>query len=198
MFSKIIGLCGAVAALVCFPPATEAYEFEGDPYFKLGLGVTFSEGYHEMLEDYREDEDWDWGWIDVSAGVEFPISERFAFLPGAAFYFSYPDDDLNFLLVPSLALKIYFPNGGSLTDIWYPDAKWDYYLQFEANYVIPHAENDDIDLDNEGIGGAILLGIQLPYDWDLAIGGSYLPVSDDFDDDRNLGGFVVRLSRVLW
>lgn len=198
MRGKLIGLCGAAAAIFCSTPNLMAYEFESDPYVKLGVGVTISEDYGEMLEENGKDDDW--GWIDVSAGVEFPLSERFALIPGVGCFFSYPEDDLNFLLVPQLALKIYFGNEGSLTDIWYPDATYDTYLQFEANYTIPYFGSDSVDVDagDGGFGGAVLIGCQLPHDFDIGLGASYLPVDDKIEESRNMGGFIVRLSKVIW
>jgi hypothetical protein len=197
--SRLVLSCLA-AALLVFPTGAKALSERYDsPWFRLGVGVTVSPELDDMTDDYGLDAKGDWGWFDINAGLEFPLTDTISLIPYAALYFNSidgdGDDSVNALLVPALALKFIMSKCETLTDYWYPDADFDTYIQVEVNYGIPYTSSDVIDLDASGFGFAVLLGYQLDYGYDLALGGSYIPIEDDFENGRNLGGFLVRLNK---
>lgn len=199
MIGKCLTLGCLAAALVVLPSGAKAFDSKTDDIrFRLGAGVTISSELEDMTEDYKLDVSGDWGWLDLNAGVEIPITGSISLIPYAAFYinqFSGDDDSVNMMVVPALAAKFVMNQSESMTDYWYPNADLDTYLQLEVNYGIPLETSDEMEMESGGIGFAGLIGVQLDYGYDLGLGYSYIPIEDDFENDRNMGGFLVRLNK---
>lgn len=201
MLKKTLCLgCLTTALLVSAPAAKAVDDTLDSPWFRLGAGVTVSPQLGDITDDYHFDTSGDWGWIDLNAGLEVPVCGPLSLIPYAAFYvnsMSGEDDSFNVMVVPALAAKLMISQCASMTDYWLPSADFDTYIQAEVNYPLPYASSDKLDMDRDGLGFAVLLGYQLACGLDLGIGYSYLPVKDDFDDDRNMGGLLVRLTKTL-
>jgi hypothetical protein len=197
MNGKRFALGCMAAALLAFPSGAQALD-DDSPWIRLGAGVTVSPEFDDMTDDYNLDASGDWGWLDLNAGLEFPVTPAISVIPYVAFYFnqiSGDDDSFNIMIVPALAAKFIMGPMSSMTDYWYPEADFDTFIQLEVNYGFPHTSSDEFEMDSAGFGFAGLLGIQLDYGYDLAAGYSYIPVEDDFENNRNLGGFLLRLNK---
>jgi hypothetical protein len=155
------------------------------PAFRIGAGITFSPEYREMLDDlYPDDEIYGgFGWVNLSAGVDIPLSSVFSIIPSATFYFNAVDaeseDDFYFntMVVPALAAKL------KLSDA--PDTL---FLQGEINYGYASSGSDNIDDIEGGVGYGAAIGYQFDGGIDMSLGYSYIPVDVTYEYGGYWGG----------
>jgi hypothetical protein len=176
------------------------------PAFKIGAGITISPEYRELLDDVYPSEDiyGGYGWVNLGAGVDIPLSGVFSIIPSATVYFNAVNTEndtyVNTMLVPALAGKIKLSEA--------PDTL---FLQGEVNYGYASSGADNIDDMEGGVGYAATIGYQFDGGMDLSLGYSYIPVDVTYHpesywgednagwrkDTYNLGGVEIKFSKTF-